>query len=216
MLHEVAGDNFGGGLPDPATVGSMTAPFGTPPSAVLEHRGAGRPRIARLAWQLPMTLVLVVIALVAIGLRHELVGVLYLAAVTPELCRVDVVERRLPNALVLPGFAFAAVGLIFGCLAAGRLPTLPVAVSLAVGGFFLLLAVAGGMGMGDVKLAAVLALAASAVSVLLVIGTVIVAFLVAGVAALVLLAARDGTAGIPFGPYLLGGFWTSIAGAGLA
>jgi leader peptidase (prepilin peptidase)/N-methyltransferase len=79
-----------------------------------------------------------------------------------------------------------------------------------VGGFFGLLAVTGGLGMGDVKLAAVLALAGGAVSAVVVVGAV-VGFIAAGVGALAVLVARGGAGNIAFGPHLLGGFWASVA-----
>jgi leader peptidase (prepilin peptidase)/N-methyltransferase len=170
-------------------------------------------RGVRFAWQAPLTVALAAVGTVVVGVRFELVGVLYLAVVTPELCRIDLAEHRLPNRLVLPGCVFTAIGMGFGWFSGGG-AVLPAIVSLvAVGGFFLLLATAGGVGMGDVKLAATIAMTAGSVSVSLVIGTVIVAFLVAGAVAVVTLVRRGGGETIAFGPYLLGGFWTSVAAA---
>jgi len=165
----------------------------------------------RWAWQAPLACALVVLALFGTGMRFELVGCLYLAVVTPELCRVDLAEHRLPNALVLPGLAFTAVGALFGWLGDGRPPLVPVVAGLAVGGFFGLLALTGGLGMGDVKLAALLAFTGGTISTVVVIGTVVLGFVVAGVAALALLVSRGGVGNIAFGPYLLGGFWASVA-----
>lgn len=165
----------------------------------------------RFAWQCALAAVLIVVAIFGFGVRFELVGCLYLAVVTSELCRVDLAEHRLPNALVLPGYAFAAIGAVFGWLATGRPPTGAAVATLAVGGFFALLAVTGGVGMGDVKLSAVLALAGGAASVLVVVGTLVLGFITAGFGALTMLAARGGTGNIAFGPYLLGGFWASVA-----
>lgn len=165
----------------------------------------------RFAWQSALAAVLLVVAIFGVGVRFELVGCLYLAVVTPELCRVDLAEHRLPNTLVLPGFAFASVGAAFGWLATGRPPTAAAVATLAVGGFFALLAVTGGVGMGDVKLVAVLALAGGAASVLVVVGTVVLGFITAGLGALTILAARGGAGNLAFGPYLLGGFWASVA-----
>ncbi|AAT89451.1 hypothetical protein Lxx16820 [Leifsonia xyli subsp. xyli str. CTCB07] len=47
------------------------------------------------------------------------VGSLYLAAVTVPLVAADVRERRLPNALVLPGYVFLVVGVVWDGLARG-------------------------------------------------------------------------------------------------
>ncbi|MHA7986070.1 prepilin peptidase [Rathayibacter sp. CAU 1779] len=178
---------------------------------VLSSRRLLSPFVRRAAWQTPLAAALVVTAVWAVGWRFELVGCLYLALVTPELCRVDATEHRLPNALVLPGLAFASVGVVFGWLATGRAPVGALLTTLAVGGFFLLVVIAGGMGMGDAKLAAVLALAGASVSILVVVGAVVLGFIVAGGAALARLAMRGGSGDIAFGPYLLGGFWVSLA-----
>nr|WP_240977544.1 prepilin peptidase [Planctomonas sp. JC2975] len=157
-----------------------------------------------------MAAALVVIAVVVVGWRFDLVGCLYLALVTPELCRVDASEHRLPNALVVPGIGFAGVGVTFGWLATGEVPVDALFATVVVSGFFLLVVVAGGMGMGDAKLAAVLALAGASVSMLVVVGAVVLGFIVAGGAAVFRLAVRGGSGDIAFGPYLLGGFWASI------
>jgi leader peptidase (prepilin peptidase)/N-methyltransferase len=168
-------------------------------------------RAARAAWQFPSAFALAALAVHVVGVRFELVGFLYLALVTPELCRVDLAEHRLPNALVLPGMAFAAVGIVFGWAATARFPAPAAVAAVAVGGFFAILAFTGGMGAGDVKLAGVLALSGGAVSVLVAVGTVVLGFLASGAAAIALLGARGATGDIAFGPYLLAGFWASVA-----
>lgn len=177
------------------------------------HQGdtRGRRRRSRLLWQAPLALTLAGIAVLGAGVRFELVGCLYLAAVTPELCRVDLAEHRLPNALVLPGLVFAGVGIVFGWLRAGDLSWSAVLCAVAIGAFFALLSVAGGMGMGDVKLAMVLALTGGAVSVLIVVGTVMLGFVLAGATALARVASRGASGDLALGPYLLGGFWASLA-----
>lgn len=166
---------------------------------------------ARIAWQLPLAVVLAGVGVYGVGVRFELVGCLYLALVTPELCRVDVTEHRLPNGLVLPGLGFAAVGVVFGWADTGRPPLAALLATAAVVGLFGMLALTGGMGMGDVKLAALLALAGGAASVIVVVGAVAIGFLAAGIGALGTIAARGGAGNVAFGPYLLGGFWASVA-----
>jgi leader peptidase (prepilin peptidase)/N-methyltransferase len=185
---------------------SAFAPSSSPRSS--SSRSAA---LRRLAWQAPLAVVLVGVSFVVVGVRFELVGCLYLAVVTPELCRIDFAEHRLPNALVLPGLAFGAVGLTFGWLAASSEPLGALVVTAATTGFFGLLCLAGGMGMGDVKLVAALALSGGTVSVAVVVGTAVLGFLVAGTVALTRLAAGAGGGSIAFGPYLLCGFWASIA-----
>ncbi|HEU0257086.1 MAG TPA: A24 family peptidase [Microbacteriaceae bacterium] len=136
---------------------------------------------------------------------------LYLAGVSLPLCAWDLAHRRLPNALVLPGYAVAAVG-ILGLRLAGE----PAAPALAAGagtfGFFLLLALAGGMGMGDVKLAGLIGLASGALAPGAALLAVVIAFLTGGVAGIAAwLVPELRTRGIPFGPYLLLGLWAAPA-----
>jgi len=183
----------------------MSFALGRPPRAATRVA-----RWARLAWQAPVAVALVALSVAVVGARFELVGCLYLAVVTPELCRVDLAEHRLPNALVVPGILVAVVGVTFGGLADSRVPVTAVVSTLALAGFFALLAVAGGIGMGDVKLSAALAMAGGGVSALIVVGTAVLGFLLAGVAAITAIVARGTGGRIALGPYLLGGFWASV------
>ncbi|HEV7183069.1 MAG TPA: prepilin peptidase [Leifsonia sp.] len=142
----------------------------------------------------------------------------YVAAVTLPLCAVDLRERRLPDALVVPGFVYGAVMLGYRALARGS-PVWP-ALGLCAGALavFAALAVAGGLGMGDVKLAGMLALTLGAGGFgagAAVVG-MCVAFVTAGLVALAGLidALRTGdrsSSEIPFGPFLLAGFWIAVA-----
>ena len=70
-------------------------------------------------------------------------------------------------------------------------------------------AVAGGMGMGDVKLAGVLGLSAGLVSATAAVVSPLVAFVLGGIAAIGALRGGRG-ASIPFGPFLLAGFWVAV------
>jgi|GEM_PF-975598 len=107
------------------------------------------------------------------GVGPSAVAAFYVAAVTVPLVVTDVREQRLPNALVLPGYAFAALGLAWDALARGSpradagaavVGVVPVvAAGVGVLGLFVLLAWTGGLGMGDAKLAGLLAIALGAV-----------------------------------------------------
>ncbi len=189
-----------------ARVWVVSLSLGRPP------RLAGSTTVGRrIAWQLPLAVALGALSIAAVGVRFELAGCLYLALATPELCRVDIAEHRLPNRLVVPGLAVAVLGVAFGGLADGHVPAGAALAAVAVGVFFALLALAGGVGMGDVKLSVVLATAGGGVSAVIVVGTVVLGFLAAGVAAITALVARGTGGSIAFGPYLLGGFWASVA-----
>lgn len=134
----------------------------------------------------------------------------YLAAVTPELWRTDVLERRLPNRIVLPGYAVALSALAARWWTTSDAPVVALGSGVAYGGFLLVLSVAGGMGMGDVKLAGVLGLASGLLGPVAALASPVFAFVAGGlVAAVQLIRGRSGTS-IPFGPYLLAGFWLAL------
>lgn len=161
---------------------------------------------------LPAAAVLVVIALAATGLapRGLLLG--YLAVITPLLVGIDIADRRLPNRLVLPGYLVAVVALAGQTIVDGAVPVIALASGAAYFAFMLVFAVGGGMGLGDVKLAGVLGLAAGSLGVTPAIVSPVAAFLLGGVAALAALRVARG-AGIPFGPSLLAGFWIAVVTA---
>jgi len=149
-----------------------------------------------------------------------LVVMLYLMAITVALTLIDLDVRRLPNAIVLPAYPVSAVLLTVASAVSGDWGALVRAgVGLLVlGGLYLLLALAvpGGMGFGDVKLAGVLGLVLAYLGW----GPLAVgafgAFLLGGTFAIVLLAVgRAGRgSGIPFGPWMLGGAWLGAAVGG--
>ncbi|MFF1878659.1 prepilin peptidase [Leifsonia sp. NPDC058230] len=160
---------------------------------------------------------LVILALVRLGPAPPVVVACgYVAVVTMPLTVVDLHERRLPNALVVPGFAFGAAGLAWQWLARGSPPWGALGWCVAVLLAFGVLAVFGGVGMGDVKLAGMLALAlgaagSGAAAVGLAVGSAFVAAGVAAVAMLVLGRWAGPHREIPFGPFLLAGFWVAVA-----
>ncbi|GAA0411778.1 prepilin peptidase [Leifsonia naganoensis] len=157
------------------------------------------------------------------GAGPAAVGAIYLAVVTVPLVVTDVRERRLPNALVLPGYAFAAVGLVWEALARGSpahdtLASVTVVLAGGTGvlGLFLLLVWSGGLGMGDAKLAGLLAIAlGAAVPVLLWVAAV---FLAAALHVVIEWVVRRGSLGsdrpeVAFGPAMLGAFWMVVVAA---
>jgi leader peptidase (prepilin peptidase) / N-methyltransferase len=152
---------------------------------------------------------LAAVGVLATGVRPEAVVVLYLAGVTPWLARYDVREHRLPNVLVLPGIGVAVLASAGEWAETGRVPVVPLMAAGIYAGFLFLLNLLGGMGMGDVKLAAALGLASwnGAVAVL----SPVAAFLVGGLVSVVLLIAGRRGRRIAFGPFLLGGFWVAVA-----
>jgi leader peptidase (prepilin peptidase)/N-methyltransferase len=155
-------------------------------------------------WQLPVVLGLGLLAWFAVGPVVAAIPVLYVAAVAPELTRIDLAEHRLPNGLVVPGLL---VGLLAGAgswVTTGQPPLVPLVAAVVYAGVLFLFALGGGMGMGDVKLAAVLGLASPTATVA--IASPLLAFLTGGVAAVVVLLVRGRGSRIPFGPFLLAGY----------
>jgi len=175
-------------------------------------RGCGAPIPARyplleLGMGIAFLLTVVVLWDQPAQLAMGLVFVATLAAVT----LTDLEQRIIPNKILLVA---ALIGLAIAALAdPGSLPERAIAAASA-GGLLLLTALVypSGMGMGDVKLAALMGLfLGAAVAPALLIG-----FLAGALAGLAMIA-RDGSAarkkGIPFGPFLaLGGLVGLLAG----
>jgi leader peptidase (prepilin peptidase)/N-methyltransferase len=177
---------------------------------------ASRNRMLRLAWQLPVTIGLAWLAIAALGITPAAMPAVYLAAVTPELVRIDLREHRLPNRMVVPGMAVGLVAAVLSWAVTGEFPLIPLAAAAATAGLLFLLSLGGGIGMGDVKLAVVLGLASPSIAIALT--APVAGFLLGGVAASIvmvrgLLAGRGRAAGrehLAFGPYLLLGYWFTL------
>lgn len=201
------------GMPEPT-------PSPPAPTGIESEAGMGESRIPApwsLGWRvwrwnradLVAGAVLVVLAVVAYGPSAAVVPAVVAGLATPVLWRVDVAERRLPNTLVLP-IGYVAFGAVVSTgLAGGTVPIAPVAAAAGAFLFFLVLNLAGGMGMGDVKLAAVLTAALALESVGSVVVAALVAFFAGGVAGLAV-HLRSGGRTIAFGPFLLTGYWVAV------
>ncbi|GAA3605018.1 hypothetical protein GCM10010968_21930 [Agrococcus terreus] len=174
-----------------ASIGGRTAP----PLELRPIDALGLPLAAVAVWAL-------------LGAGADAVALLPLvaaAAAAPALARIDQAERRLPNALTLPLLALATAAAAVR-LATGDLSPL---VGLACGAALLGMAAVGGMGMGDVKLGAALALAASTLGWLAPVAGLVAAIMLGGVAGGVLLAL--GRRSLAFGPWLLTGAAVGVA-----
>ncbi|MCR2763399.1 A24 family peptidase [Microbacterium sp. zg.B48] len=145
----------------------------------------------------------------------------YLGVLSIVLVIIDLRAHRLPNRVVLPGYAVAL--LLFA--AASTLDGHPARLLRAVAGMAILfacffamrLASPASLGGGDVKLAGLLGLYFGWIGWGgLVIGTA-AAFLIGGAQAiaLILLRRADRRSRIAFGPAMLGGAWVAIAMAAL-
>ena len=159
----------------------------------------------------------------AVGASIELVAFLVLTAVSLALALIDLDTRRLPNVIVLPALLTGILLLAAAALVRGDLVAL---AGAAIGGaglfaLYLILAIAsrGGMGMGDVKLAAVLGLYLGFLGWGNLLVGAFAAFVFGGVFGLALMLIRRAgrTTAIPFGPWMILGAWVGVfAGAAIA
>lgn len=150
---------------------------------------------------------LLIVAMTVLGMRPVLLGFVWLAAVTPRLVATDLAEHRLPDVIVLPGYPVALAAVALDAWAAGRPLAEPLLAAAACGLVFLLLHVVGGMGFGDVKLAPLLGALVAAAAPGGALIWVMLAFLVGGVGAVVVLVRRGTGAHMPFGPPMLAAAW---------
>ncbi len=153
-----------------------------------------------------------------IGLSWVLPAYLWFTAVSITLVLTDLDHKRIPNRILYPGTAVAAVLLAAGALLEGTPGDLGRAGAGAVGefAFFLVVAIVarGGFGFGDVKLSFLLGGFTAFLSWDSLLVGVFAAFLVGGAVAVVLLILRRAGRGdaMPFGPAMvigaaIGMFW---------
>jgi leader peptidase (prepilin peptidase) / N-methyltransferase len=185
----------------------------------LALRGHCRDCGARISVAYPLLELATAALVVAAVVRYERpwVGamVALLLTLMPTIAIVDLRHRIVPNRLTYPALIGFALYLVVAGLAGGGVdPVRGLIGSLAYGGGLLIVAlVSGGMGMGDVKLAAVIGLVLGSLSL----GAVAVAaggaIVVGGVAAIIaLVRGAERKSMIPFGPSMAAGavlaaFW---------
>ena len=178
-------------------------------------RGRCRHCRAPIPMRYPLVEALTALLFVAVGLRtgleYTLLPALALTITLVAAAETDLEHHIIPNRLMATS-AMAGVAL-WAIADAGRLPENLIA-GAAAGGFLLAAAVAypAGMGMGDVKLGAVMGLYLGAsVAPALFIG-----FAAGALVGIAIVLARGGSArkqGVPFGPFLaLGGIVALLYG----
>jgi leader peptidase (prepilin peptidase) / N-methyltransferase len=177
--------------------------------------GSGTPAVRRPVLELG-TAVLLSLVGVRFGASWELPAFLLLAAVSVLLAVIDLQHRLLPNRVVLPSLAIGALLLTLAAAADGSWSDL---LRAGIGGValfavYLVLALVSprSLGMGDVKLAALLGLYLGWLGWPLVVYGAAAGFVVQALIALLLLAARRiGLRGeLPFGPAMLLGAAVTI------
>jgi len=145
----------------------------------------------------------------------SLLGPGYLLAVAWPLSKIDLRERRLPNALVLPAIPITLAGQVIAASLSNEwwrlgLALVAAAIAFAVG---LVVNRGAGMGMGDVKLITAMTLALGWFSPLSPLVALFIGFAAATLVILVMFLVRRTRLGssIALGPYLLVGFVASLA-----
>ena len=150
-----------------------------------------------------------------LALVFALFGLTYLLAVSWPLAVTDIREFRLPNRLILPGFGVALAGQLLALVSPNwRLPE-AIALTLVVFAGLLFANLKGLLGMGDVKLSALIALNLGWFDPQYVALALASALALAGLAVLGAVALGRGVLGtrIALGPYLLAGFGLGLAAA---
>jgi leader peptidase (prepilin peptidase)/N-methyltransferase len=174
---------------------------------------------ARISIEYPLTELVTAALVVGAAVAYDdvwiIVAVGALLALMPAISLIDIRHHIIPNALMYPsliGFpVFLAVARVFG--APVDLPRAAIGFLAYGGGLFVVALVSRGMGMGDVKLAALIGVVLGALG-LGYVGVAAAAAVVAGaLGAIVALAiGRSRKSAIPFGPYLalgavIAAFW---------
>lgn len=132
------------------------------------------------------------------------------------LTRIDLRTHRLPDRIVLPGYAVAIGCFVLAALLGNAWSRLLIASVGMAGMFLFYLALRmisrSGMGGGDVKLAGLIGLHLGWLGVTPLVVGAIAAFALGGGYATVLLLRRRATRAtrIPFGPFMLAGAWIAI------
>ena len=141
-------------------------------------------------------------------------GLGYLVLTAWPLAKTDILERRLPNKYVLPAFPITWLGQLLAGVNGAGFSNMLWALLAGVVTFTLSLLInrLGLLGMGDVKLMTVMALALGWFSTLLPIIALGLSFLIAGVVAIWLLMRKKLKLGgsMPLGPYLIAGFLGAV------
>ena len=181
-------------------------------------RGRCRDCGMRISVRYPAVEVVTAAAFVVLGVKFGREAALWpalaLAVILVAAAATDLEQRIIPNRLMAAGAVLALV--LWTIADPGRLPENLIA-GAAAGGFLLIAAIAypAGMGMGDVKLAAVMGLFLGK----LVGPALFLGFAAGALVGIALVAARGPAArkqGVPFAPFLaLGGMLALLFGSGL-
>lgn len=200
-------------------IGAFTGWFGEERALKWTPHIKYRPsRRARWATSL-LSIVLFLALALNFGFTEILPGYLFLAASGTILSRIDLKTKLLPNRIVWPTFWIGAGLLTLASLADHSWLNLARAAlgALILFSLYLILALISpaGLGMGDVKLAAVLGMYSAYISWGALFVTGFLGFLLGAIVALVVAVSGHGQrhTTFPFGPSMFGGAIISILGS---
>jgi leader peptidase (prepilin peptidase) / N-methyltransferase len=131
-----------------------------------------------------------------------------LVAMMPAITLIDIRHRIIPNRLTYPALLLFPVVIALAWLVGDAVDPLSGLIGLGLfgGGLFVIALISGGMGLGDVKLAALVGLVLGSLGLRYVGVAAGAAILLGGLGGIVALAmGRDRKSAIPFGPYLAAG-----------
>lgn len=155
-----------------------------------------------------VTTALVVLAAIRYPDPWQALLVAGLLALMPGIALIDLRHRIIPNRLTYPSLLLFALVIVLAWLIGGATDPLRAGIGLLLYGgiLFLIALVSGGMGMGDVKLAALIGLVLGSLDLRFVGVAAGAAIVFGGLgASLALGMGRGRKSAIPFGPYLAAG-----------
>ncbi|MFJ7213591.1 prepilin peptidase [Amycolatopsis sp. NPDC098790] len=199
----------------PATIGAAAGLALGAAGSPITKQLSSRPAQIVSSWWFGAIVTSLVLAILAwrLGFKGELVIYAFVVALGVPLSIIDWLEHRLPRIVVVPQLVGAALGLALICVARSDPgPGVRALWTMLVGaGFYLLLAVLveGGVGSGDVGLAAVVGLVTGWSGWTELAGAVVLASLIA--LSLLLVPRFRASRAVPFGPCLLAGMTAMIA-----
>jgi leader peptidase (prepilin peptidase)/N-methyltransferase len=154
------------------------------------------------------TAILVVAAVLRFPSLWQAVLIAALLSMMPAVAIIDIRHRIIPNRLMYPSLIAFPVVVALGWVLGAPLDVARAAIGLlAFGGSLLAVAIASrGMGMGDVKLAAVIGVALGAIGLRYVGVAAFAAIGLGGIGGVIALGlGKSRKSAIPFGPYLAAG-----------
>jgi len=187
----------------------------------LATRGLDRPNSWRPATRWVLSVILGMgwaVVLTGVGLTGVLAAHLVWVTVTASVVVTDLEHRLIPNRILYPGAVVTAVMLLVGALldrTPGRFGSAALGAGLCLLGMGALSVLGrGALGMGDVKLSAVLGLVCGYWGVEVALRAVLSGFVIGGAAALALIITRRAhrRTQLPFAPFLVAGAWWALLG----